>query len=444
MMRSLLSGVSGLRSHQQKMDVIGNNIANVNTVGYKAQRATFSDMFYQALSNASGGDSDSGRGGTNGRQIGMGSKIGSIDSLMGQGSSESTGNSTDIAINGSGFFIVRNGKTGSFMFTRAGNFGVDENGNLATGNGYNVYGWTKYEKQPDGSYKFDTSGDVEPINIFSDSYNGNKRILPAKTSDSATFNGRLDSSEEPKGSGPKDIGEDPEVQYSTTMTVYDSLGNKHEVKVSFTKCYVDTSDSENPVTSWYYSVADINDPDNPCYSGYLSFDSAGKLIEDASDVTPKVTLTPDSDSGAAPFDVTLDFSNVTSSSGNSSVETGEVNGYGSGKLEDIKFDANGIIMGVYSNGQQQPVGMLSIADFDNPAGLERMGSNYFAATANSGDFTGGDAADGDLSPGSLEMSNVDLSYEFSQMIMTQRGYQANSRIITTSDEMLETLINVKR
>ena len=441
MMPALFSGVSGLRAHQQKMDVIGNNIANVNTYGYKAQRATFSDMFYQSLSGASAADSASGRGGKNGMQIGMGTQIGSIDSLMGRGSTESTGNSTDVAINGDGFFIVRNGETGSYMFTRAGNFGIDENGNLATSDGFNVYGWTKYEKQADGSYKFDANGSVGPINIYSDSNNGNKKVLAAKASDSASFNGKLDSSEEAKGTGPDDIGDDPEAQYTTTMTVYDSLGNKHDVKVSFTKCSVDTSDPDNPVTSWYYSVE--NGTDTPT-TGYLHFDKSGNLIKDQGHPTPTVTFTPDAGSGAAPFDVKLDFSDITSTSGDSSVETGDVNGYGSGTLEDISIDANGIIMGVYSNGQQQPVGMLALAQFANPSGLERMGSNYFMATANSGDFTGGVAADGSLSPGSLEMSNVDLSNEFSQMIIAQRGYQANSKTITTADQMLETLINMVR
>lgn len=444
MMSSLFSGVSGLRANQQKMDVIGNNIANVNTVGYKAQRVTFSDMFYQSLSGATAADSTSGQGGSNGKQVGLGTKIGSIDTLMTSGSTESTGNSTDLSINGNGFFIVRNGTTGSYMFTRAGNFSVDENGNLTTSDGMNVYGWMNYEKQADGSYQFNTSQSVEPINIFSDSYNGNKKNASAKATDSASFRGRLDSSEEPQGSSANDIGTDPEVQYSTTMTVYDGLGNQHEIKVNFTKCYVDDSDATNPVTTWYYNLEDASGTGAITNNGYLAFDSSGKLLESSSDAAPTVTFTPASSTGAAAFDIALDLTNITSGSGDSSVETGEVNGYASGTLEDISIDSNGIIMGVYSNGQQQPLGMIAIAQFANSAGLERVGSNYFVATANSGDFTNGVAADGTLSSGSLEMSNVDLSYEFSQMIITQRGYQANSRIITISDEMLETLINMKR
>lgn len=447
MMRALFSGVSGLRAHQQEMDVIGNNIANVNTIAYKAGRATFSDLFNQTLSSATGSDSATGRGGRNGMQIGLGTTIGSIDMLMSRGSTESTGNSTDLAINGNGFFIVRNGTTGSYMFTRAGDFTRDENGNLTTSDGMNVYGWMNYggTRQPDGSYKFDTNRMVEPINIFSDSYNGNKKIIAAKATDSATFNGKLNSAEKPQGSGPNDIGDDPEVQYTTTMTVYDSMGNSHDVKVNFTKCYVDTTDPDKPVTTWYYSVDDASDTGKPSYSGYLKFDSSGKLVkDDSSDVTPTVTFTPDSSSGAAPFDVKLDFSNITTTADDSSVQTGDVSGYGSGTLEDVSIDSNGIIMGVYSNGQQQPLGMIALAQFDNPEGLERMGSNYFAATSNSGDFVNGVPSNGSLSSGSLEMSNVDLSNEFSQMIITQRGYQANSKVITTADDMLQTLIDMKR
>ncbi len=446
MMRSLYSGVSGLKAHQQKMDVIGNNIANINTVAYKAGRVTFSDIFSQTLRSATAADSTTGRGGSNGMQIGLGTTVSSIDTLMTRGSTESTGNSTDLAINGNGFFIVRNGTTGSYMFTRAGNFSIDENGNLTTSDGLNVYGWVDYggTKQSDGSYKFNTDQSVTAINIYSDSVNGSKKTIAAKATDSVTFTGTLDSSEEPLGSGSTDIGSDPEVQYTATMTVYDSLGNSHNVEVNFTKCYVDSSDSSNPITTWYYSVGDASDETESSYSGYIAFDSSGKLVEDDSDYTPTITLTPDSSSGAASFDVTLDFSNVTTTSGDGSVQTGDVSGYGAGTLEDISIDSNGIIMGVYSNGQEQPLGMLALAQFDNPSGLEKAGTNYYVATVNSGDFTNGVAANGTLSSGSLEMSNVDLSYEFSQMIITQRGYQANSRIITVSDEMLETLINMKR
>jgi flagellar hook protein FlgE len=446
MMRALFSGVSGLKAHQQQMDVIGNNIANINTVAYKAGRVTFSDIYSQTLSSATAADSTTGSGGRNGMQIGLGTKVASIDILMETGSTESTGNSTDLAINGNGFFIVRNGTTGSYMFTRAGNFTIDENGNLTTSDGLNVYGWVDYGgvKQSDGSYLFDTTKSVQAINIYSDIYNGNKKNIGANATDSAIFSGSLDSSEEAQGTDADEIGTDPEAQYTTTMTVYDALGNSYDVTVGFTKCYVDTSDADNPVTTWYYSVSDLSDTDTPSYTGYLAFDSSGALIEDSSDYMPTVTLTPDTTTGAKSLDMEIDFSGLSTTASDSSVQTDDVSGNGPGTLEDISIDANGVIMGVYSNGQEEPLGMIALATFDNPSGLERVGSNCYVATANSGDFVNGVSADGTLTSGSLEMSNVDLSYEFSQMIITQRGYQANSRVITTADEMLETLINIGR
>ncbi|MFZ5967021.1 MAG: flagellar hook protein FlgE [Bacillota bacterium] len=449
MMRAIYSGVSGLKAHQQAMDVIGNNVANVNTTAYKASRVTFSDIFNQTLSSATGADPTTGRGGSNAKQVGLGSQVASIDILMSRGSTETTGNTTDLAINGNGFFIVRNGTTGEYMFTRAGNFSIDENGNLTTSDGMNIYGWQDYggTKQSDGTYKFDTNTGVEPINIYSDSYNKNKKIISADATGKAAFTGSLDSSEEPVGTAINDIGTtDPEAQYSTTMAVYDSLGNKHQANVNFTKCYVDTSDADNPVTTWYWSVGDSSDASVSGASGYLKFNSSGELVTDDPDysTTPEINITPDASTSASAFTVELDFSNLTMTSDDSSVQTSEVDGGVSGTLDDISIDANGIIMGVYSNGQKKPLGMIGLAQFDNASGLERVGTNYYRTSSNSGDFSNAVAANGTLSSGALEMSNVDLSAEFSKMIIVQRGYQANSRIITTSDEMLEELINMKR
>lgn len=447
MMRAIFSGVSGLQAHQKKMDVIGNNIANVNTVGYKASRVTFSDLINQTLSSATGPDSATGRGGSNAKQVGLGVRIGSIDTLMTAGSTESTGNATDLSIDGNGFFIVRNGTTGTYMFTRAGDFSIDSSGNLVTSDGMNVYGWLNYQiNQADGSYEFNTDDAVEPLNIYSDDYNGSKKIITAKATEYATFDGNLDSSEDPVGDDLDDIGSVDDVHYTTTMTVYDSLGNEHELTVNFTKCYVDSTDADNPVTSWYWSVEDSSDASVSDAGGYLEFDGSGDLVTDDSayDTNPELTITPDSSSGAKPFTVELDFSDLTTAAEDSSVQTNDVDGYSSGILEDISIDSNGIILGVYSNGVQQPLGMIALAQFANPAGLLKTGSNYYVESSNSGKFTNGVAANGALSSGTLEMSNVDLSTEFSQMITTQRGYQANSRIITTADEMLQTILDMKR
>jgi len=171
MMRSMFSGVSGLRAHQTKMDVIGNNIANVNTVGFKSGRVTFQEVFNQTLKGAGAPDPVTGRGGTNPMQVGLGIGVGVVDTLVTRGSLQRTDSPTDLSIEGEGFFIVRGGNTDTFRFTRAGNFGIDKLGNLVTGSGMNVYGWQAYKRELDGSYTYDTELPIEPINLYSDIQN---------------------------------------------------------------------------------------------------------------------------------------------------------------------------------------------------------------------------------------------------------------------------------
>jgi flagellar hook protein FlgE len=459
MMRSLFSGVSGLKAHQQKMDVIGNNIANVNTVGYKSSRVTFSDILNQTISGATSPDSSTGRGGTNPKQIGLGVGINSISTVNTSGSTESTGNQTDLSISGNGFFIVRSGNNSTYQFTRAGNFTLDELGNLVTAEGMNVYGWMDYGgvQLSDGSFEFNTDALVEPINIYSDAYNGNKKLTAAKATENAIFEGNLDATEEALGTALDDIGTTvPDTQFNTTLTVYDSLGNEYEVEVNFIKCFVDsTTDPDNPITSWYWQIPDTSGltaelSGGSAAGGYIQFDSKGNIITDEDDYTtvPEIEFTPGSTTGAGSFDVKLDFSTLTMSSQDSSVEVDSADGYPSGTLQDYSIGSDGIIMGVYSNGMQKPLGMIALVSFENPLGLMKAGSNTYYATANSGDFINGSKAGSDgtgtLSAGTLEMSNVDLSNEFSQLIITQRGFQANSRVITASDEMLQELVNLKR
>jgi len=454
MMRSLFSGVSGLKAHQQKMDVIGNNIANVNTVGFKAARVTFSDILNQTISGATSADTTTGKGGINPKQIGLGVGIASIDTINTAGSTESTGNITDLAISGNGFFIVRNGSNSTYQFTRAGNFTVDELGNLVTSEGLNVYGWLDYGgvQQEDGTYIYDTDALVEPINIYSDAYNANKRIINAKATENATFEGNLDSGETAQGDSLYDIGSTvPDPQFSSTMSIYDSLGNEYEVEVEFVKCFVGTDTDGNAVTSWYWQIPGTSDLATASgASGYIVFDSNGDIITDDSSAPESavVTAVPDGTVGAEDMTISIDFSNLTMNSNDSSVKADTVDGYPPGTLSDYSIGADGIIMGVYSNGQQQPLGMIALAVFENPSGLLKAGSNTYYATANSGDFTNGvkvgTEGSGSLSAGCLEMSNVDLSNEFSQLIITQRGFQANSRVITASDEMLQELVNLKR
>ncbi len=453
MMRSMFSGVSGLRAHQQRMDVIGNNVANVNTVGFKSSRVTFQEVFNQTLSGASAPDSSTSRGGTNPMQVGLGTSVGSVDTMMSTGSSERTDNATDLSISGDGFFIVRGSSEDTYKFTRAGNFGLDKLGNLVSGSGYCVYGWQKIND--DGS--FDTESPVEPINLYSDNHNGNKKIIAASATSKAAFSGNLNASNPDLGAG------STVTQFAVPFTVYDGLGNGHQLSVNFRKISVDDT---NATTTWSYDIVSgtdettfqldttggVTNPPNTVASGtttasgQLVFDGGGKLDKAGADIY--LTLTTAAGVGAEPFNVNLNFGNLTMFAGESSVVPTDINGYTTGTLTNFSIGSDGIITGVYSNGEQQSLGCVALASFSNPAGLEKVGDNLFIPTTNSGNFTKGLAAGtggtGTLTPGTLEMSNVDLSSEFTNMIVTQRGFQANSRIITTSDEMLQELVNLKR
>ncbi len=431
MMRSMFSGVSGLRAHQTKMDVIGNNVANVNTLGFKSGRVTFQEVFNQTLRGAGAPDAALGRGGTNPMQIGLGTGVGAVDTMMTRGSSQRTDNPTDLSIEGEGFFIVKGSNADTFKFTRAGNFGLDKLGNLVSGSGMNVYGWMNYVKQPDGTVNFNTEEEIQPINLYNGGPTGNKRVIAPTATKNAVFSGNLDS-----GTKENDV-------FSVPFTAYDSLGNAHEFSINYKK--------DADVGDWAFTVtekaADGTIIDPPLITETdLKFNPQGK-IDTA--VTPnKYTLNVTGVAGIEDMEIDLDFSNVTMYASDSSVKPTNVDGYSTGNLVTFNIGSDGMITGIYSNGQQQPLGLIALASFSNPAGLQKVGDNLFIPTTNSGDFTKGVQVGaegvGNLSPGTLEMSNVDLSREFTDMIVTQRGFQANSRIITTSDEMLQELVNLKR
>jgi flagellar hook protein FlgE len=448
MMRALYSGVSGLRIQQTKLDVISNNISNVNTIGYKCQNANFSDLLSQTLRGATGGSSN--KGGTNAMQVGLGAVLASINTLMTPGSTQSTGDSSNAAIGGDGFFIVKGGTVGEYQFTRAGNFGVDSKGNL-TVNGYKICGWQQYSTA-NGKQVFDEQMTVEPINLFSDSYNGNKRIMAAKATSNAALSGNLDPTKTAQGTALNGIGANPKVDMTSTMEAYDAQGNCYNVQVNFSKCFVDNTDPDNPITSWYWETNSSASNVGVTGSGYLKFDKNGALIttDSAYPTTSQITLTPTgSNSGSAPFKVNLDLSKIsTYKSSDTNKITATSDGYEAGSLQDYSIGADGVVTGIYSNGEKQLLGKLGMAVFSNPAGLEKLGGGIYATTANSGDYTGavsaGSAGSGELSPGTLEMSNVDLAEQFSEMMITQRAYQANSKVISAADEILQTLVNLIR
>ena len=548
MMRSLYSGVAGLKTHQIKMDVIGNNIANVNTTSYKSQSISFSDMLYQTTQSASGANAESGMGGTNARQLGLGSKSGAISTaITSQGSAQTTNNPFDIMITGSSFFVVSNGITN--FFTRDGSFCVDGAGNLVmAATGYTVMGW---QADDDGKIIANT---VSPLKVMAP----DKQTFPPEATSKGIVSGILDKNDTNVHSKNGKI---------ISMALYDNLGYKYNAKFSmhaidadagkyyiqldgladsngdavdakmtfggtikapgsdtFTKSQVgdnyvvakvdgkygvyektdyqayendpvnnslsgknkmpETIDSSNIFTVLALYGQDANYTTDKGYSNLNgSFDSETgeftlsyeKQVNNAMFIqydpdngkfagigTNASSLTATQNTATLSFaeenfsTISIDFSASTmfNNGGTSTISAtnGDADGVGSGRklgeMSGISIAKDGIISATYDNGQMRVLGQIAVANFANAAGLEKAGDNLYSQTMNSGEFdgigvditTGG----GYMTTGVLEMSNVDLSAEFTEMITTQRGFQANSRIITTSDTLLEELVNLKR
>lgn len=415
MMRSLFSGVSGLRNHQIRMDVIGNNIANVNTVGYKSSRVTFEEAFAQLLQGASRPPGDSGNvsGGVNPVQVGLGMNIGSIDLLFTQGNIESTGVTTDLAIQGDSFFVVSDGT--QKYFTRSGNFQLDANGRLvASTNGFTVQG----KLAVDGVLT-DTIQDITlPF--------GQKSA--AQATEDVSLAGNLDAEAA--------VGDTRE----TTITVFDAMGARDEMTITFTKA---------SGTTWDYAVTVADGTIVSGDTGTLTFDNQGRLTTPVPS-TPFV-FTPAS--GAQDVTINIDFGTAGQIRGlsqfaaPSTAVLKEQDGYTMGDLERFSIDQTGTITGAFTNGVTLTLAQIALADFNNPAGLIRSGDNMYQVSANSGSPVLGFSGEGSqsaITSGALEMSNVDLAQEFTSMITAQRGFQSNARVITTSDEMLQEVVTLKR
>lgn len=492
MMRSLYSGVSGLKVHQTKMDVIGNNIANVNTVGFKGSTVTFADTFYQTMQSATGSNEETGSAGRNAIQIGLGASLASITAnISTAGGSQRTDNPFDCMINGDGFFIV-NGGSGNY-FTKNGSFGVDAAGNLCTSGGANVMGW---QVDKDGNI---VQAAVSALRIMSAE---NLYAKPEATTQSY-ISGNIDKNDTQLSS---DAG------YPAQVSFYDNVGNSYTAKLSVKKtandgqyavsvtdivdvkdqsifakynsateeygpssitkfkfggvdytATVNTATGEVSLSAGTNSVILAFNPSNGEYTGVYG-STATTPEEKASktvlfDLSPNTTSTDYTLAEGNPFSatgVTIDFSKITqySTSSKCNLEStkGSTTGIGAGlpvgNMTGVSIDASGKIYGTYDNGTNKLLGQIAVATFANPSGLEAIGGDLFAQTKNSGEFDGvgqdPSSNGGSITTGVLEMSNVDLSTEFTNMITTQRGFQANSRIITTSDTMLEELINLKR
>ena len=496
MMRSLFSGVAGLKVHQTKMDVIGNNIANVNTVGFKSSSVVFSDVFYQTTQSSSGPNKENDVAGVNSKQIGLGANVSAISkNISGAGGSQTTNNAFDCMLTGDSFFITKNG--GRTYFTKNGAFTVDADGTLTTSDGAKVQGW---QVDPDDPTKT-KPGPVSNLNIMSPK---NMYTDPEATK-AAYISGNIDRTDTQLASG--------SAGRTFQTNFYDKLGYKYTAKftikqssvsdnaytvelkdilkdgksIMYTATKKDDGSTEYTATNWGATLskekADLAGVGaaESIENGVPSFGDAGKfnmvfdgttgkfktLVEDPSsdfdasgvddsNIIKKMHLniggkTPN------PFEnVEIDFSQLTmfASSTSSKIEStmGDVDGNGKGKMKGTmtgaSIDNSGKIYGSYDNGDLKLLGQIAVASFKNPGGLESVGNSNFVETMNSGSFdgVGKDVTTdgGKISTGMLEMSHVDLAAQFTDMITTQRGFQANSRTITTTDSILEELINLKR
>ncbi|MBI5837320.1 MAG: flagellar hook protein FlgE [Candidatus Eisenbacteria bacterium] len=421
MLRAMFSGVTGLRAHQTMMDVIGNNIANINTIGFKTGRARFAEQFSQLLQAASPGSGT--QGGTNPMQIGMGTGVAGIDNFFGQGTLENTGLGTDLAIQGDGFFILGSG--GGQQYTRAGAFSFDAQGRLVDpGTGKVVQG-----------YMADAAGTIAPGTALSDLRISTDATASAKPTTQMEVHGNLDA------------GAAAGTNVDVTTTVYDSRGNKHSLTLRLTK------DATSPLV-WNVTI-----PTPP--TGYTATGGAGALTFNTdgtlntSSVTD-LTLAPSPANGAADIVVKLatttspaynPFGTMTSSAGDTTAFVFSQDGYSAGNLVRTSIDSQGHVVGSFSNGVTRTLAQVALARFINDAGLTKGNGNSWEESLNSGRAVVGSAGSGSfgsISAGALEGSNVDLASEFTDLITAQRGFQANARMITTGDELLSEVVNIKR
>ncbi len=457
MMRSLFSGVSGLKNHQTRMDVVGNNISNVNTYGFKASRVTFQDMLSQTVAGAAKPEEN--KGGVNPKQVGLGMTVASIDKLFTQGSLQTTGNQTDLAISGDGFFVVADGA--KKYYTRSGTFGIDKNGTMVNpANGLKVQGWMATRNDA-GQMVVNASGSSEDIVIPVYSK------IEARETNNVRYKCNLDSRKNivpPNATGRMRAS----AGVTTNIDVYDKKGDTHRMTMVFWKtgdnqwtASAAVSGTSTPITLDVPAGGGQNNQTNPSGRINLRFSPDGRLISTADESTPdeqnQGTLSVNANYRVAGDPtvrtIKLDLgkaglmNGITQFSSMSTTKAVEQDGYSMGYMESFNIDNSGTVTGIYSNGTKQTVGQVAMAVFTNPQGLTANGENLFEVSNNSGLANVGPASQagrGKIVAGSLEMSNVDLSEQFTDMIVTQRGFQANSRTITTSDQMLQELLNLKR
>jgi flagellar hook protein FlgE len=422
MLRSMFAAVSGLQAHQTFMDVVGNNIANVNTTGFKAGTVEFEDLLSQTL-NGAGLPQSGTTGGTNPAQVGLGVRLAAIGTNFSQGAAQETGRSTDFAIQGDGFFVVQQG--GVAGYTRNGSFSLDGLGQLVTGDGGLVQGW---QADPQGNVNTNASTGVVKIPV-------GQTISPVTTS-SISVGGNL----------PSDSALGTKIDVS--IDANNSLGASVPLRMEFTKV-ADSAGSINwTVTTFDSANTAIAGPSN------VQFDANGNLTSGNITLTQAQLNTIPGTSGTwAAGGATMDFGaatdadRLTGAASLNSVAALSQNGSGIGSLVSFSVGQGGLISGVFSNGRTQALGQIALATFANPAGLIKEGSSLFTTSPDSGVAeigVAGVGGRGTLTGGTLEGSNVDLGQEFTNMIIAQRGFEANAKVITTSDQLLQDLVNLKQ
>jgi flagellar hook protein FlgE len=416
MIRSMFTAISSLSLQQKYLDVVSNNLANANTIGFKSSRVLSQDQFSQMMSPGSAPTTT--QGGINPTQIGLGVNLGYISSNFTQGVLQSTGRNMDLGVQGDGFFIYGNENR---RYSREGSMSLDSEGNLVnSASGLRTQGWSA-----DASGVIDTDLPVDDINIVTD------KTL-AKATEEVVLGGNLSSNatlDEP---------------VTISMGVYDSLGALQTASVRFTR----GGTADVPTNTWTWQVMDTSvDPAVPgTGDGTITFDANGQIDLTAS--VPGADIDIPVSEGADPLTPTIDFSKLTQLAAANSATVTSQDGLPAGNVTDVYISPNnGIISLMYSNGMSEQVGQVALARFTNPTGLMKGEDTSFLAGLNSGDAqigVAGTGGRGSIASSYLEASNVDMAQEFTNMILAQRGFQASSRVITTSDEILQELVNLKR
>jgi flagellar hook protein FlgE len=435
MLQALLAGVASIKAQQTRMNVIGNNLANVNTAAYKGGRVTFQDMLAQTIRGASR-PTDKG-GGTNAIQYGLGVLIAGTDVNNEQGSLNATNRPTDLAIQGNGYFLVSNGDRAAY--TRDGGFDLDANGDLVhRATGERVLGWN-----------FITQGNNSTGAVITPQSSVNVplgRLNASRVTSYVEYQGNL------SGDAPVGLPAGDPQNWTTTMRVFDSLGGAHNITVEFFNRTDLPGPAPAPISSYEFRVLDSLGNVLTTSGPPLEFDSNGRMTNpsDPNNPATKRVVTvqvPEGTGGALDFDVVLDFDRIRQLKTDSQVNASNQDGFPPGELQGFSINQDGMIVGLFTNGLTQELGQIALSIFPNPGGLERMGNNLWRATDNSGVGVVGSAKTGGrgaINSGYLEQSNVDIGAEFTDLIVTQRGFQANTRVVSTVDEMLQDLINMKR